>query len=394
MAGYNELIFGDSWKDLGIVKVEEDDQEDDDDISKPEDLSIKTRSISIQTEDCMQAMIGSYFPNLSLQQLGTFLEVLSNILARTTEEQSPANLVEVREEEVRIPASLPVERSLKEGRPDKSGWISLEPDFVTRESIKEDSAKVTYSEESKIRPTTTTTTTTATNATEFDIEDIKLEAPYSDSEAEDFETVEANHSFEIKKKQTLNFSSSHLRDDAHNHGPSGMELSSPSPVVGTENNEGSAKMRTVTAFVPYRIKRVSPVRGVHSAIRSPQTRDERMVKNMKIPFSVDFIINSSTEQFNEFNINLNEEQRNLCRDIRRRGKNKIAAQNCRKRKVEQISSLEEELEVFSRRKELLRKENAELGEIHKAWKKRIAGLENHILESGIENIPRWLSSNR
>jgi len=394
MAGYNELVFGDSWKDLGVVKVEEDDQQDDDDISKPEDLSIKTRSISIQTEDCMQAMIGSYFPHLSLQQLGTFLEVLSNILARSTEEQSPANLVQGREE-VRIPGSLPLEKSLKEGRSDKSGWISLEPDFVTRESFKEDSTKVTESEESKIEPTTTaTTSTTTTTATEFDIEDIKLEAPYSDSEAEDLETVEANHSFEIKKKQTLHFSPNYLRDDAHNHGPSGMELSSPSPVVGTENNEGSAKMRTVTAFVPYRIKRVSPVQSGHPAIRSPQTRDERMVKNMKIPFSVDFIINSSTEQFNEFNINLNEEQRNLCRDIRRRGKNKIAAQNCRKRKVEQISSLEEELEVFSRRKELLRKENAELGEIHKAWKKRIAGLENHILDSGIENIPRWLNSKR
>ena len=82
-------------------------------------------------------------------------------------------------------------------------------------------------------------------------------------------------------------------------------------------------MRTVTAFVPYRIKRVSPVRGTDSTIRPPQTRDDRMVKNMKIPFTVDFIINSSTEQFNEFNMNLNEEQRNLCRDIRRRGKNKV-----------------------------------------------------------------------
>ena len=62
--------------------------------------------------------------------------------------------------------------------------------------------------------------------------------------------------------------------------------------------------------------------------------------------------------------------------------------------MEQIICLEEELEVFSRRKELLRKENAELGEIHKAWKKRITVLENHILESGLENIPRWLTSNR
>ena len=104
MAGYNELILKESWKDLGIVKVEEDDHEDEDDISRPEDLSIKTRSISIQTEDCMQAMIGSYFPHLSLQQLGTFLEVLSNILARKTEEQSPGSMVQARE--VRITGSL------------------------------------------------------------------------------------------------------------------------------------------------------------------------------------------------------------------------------------------------------------------------------------------------
>ena len=89
MAEYSQLLFGDTWKDLGIVKIEEDDPEDDDDdISKPEDLSIKTRSISIQTDDCMQAMLGSYFPHLSMQQLGTFLEVLSNILAKRTEEQS------------------------------------------------------------------------------------------------------------------------------------------------------------------------------------------------------------------------------------------------------------------------------------------------------------------
>jgi len=381
MAGYNELILKESWKDLGIVKVEEDDHEDEDDISRPEDLSIKTRSISIQTEDCMQAMIGSYFPHLSLQQLGTFLEVLSNILARKTEEQSPGSMVQARE------------NSLREERSSKSGWISLEPDFVTSDSKREDSANITESEESKIKPITTITTTTPTT-TDFDIEEMKLEAPYSDSEAENVEPVVPDHYFEIKKKESLHLSSSNLRADDPIHGPLDRDVSSPIPIVGTENNEGFAKMRTVTAFVPYRIKRVSPVRGTDSTIRPPQTRDDRMVKNMKIPFTVDFIINSSTEQFNEFNMNLNEEQRNLCRDIRRRGKNKIAAQNCRKRKVEQIICLEEELEVFSRRKELLRKENAELGEIHKAWKKRITVLENHILESGLENVPRWLTSNR
>ena len=37
---------------------------------------------------------------------------------------------------------------------------------------------------------------------------------------------------------------------------------------------------------------------------------------------------------------LTEEQLNTCRDIRRRGKNKVAAQNCRQRKIEQIEELQ------------------------------------------------------
>ena len=157
-------------------------------------------------------------------------------------------------------------------------------------------------------------------------------------------------------------------------------------------------MRTVTAFVPYRIKRVSPVRGTDSTIRPPQTRDDRMVKNMKIPFTVDFIINSSTEQFNEFNMNLNEEQRNLCRDIRRRGKNKvgnlanqssayfsnfyfqIAAQNCRRRKTDQIADLEEEVVLVRSRKTTLIMEHENLLMKHQEWCVKLSNLERHVLD--------------
>ena len=41
------------------------------------------------------------------------------------------------------------------------------------------------------------------------------------------------------------------------------------------------------------------------------------------------------DDFNTILVNggMDEEQINTCRDIRRRGKNKVAAQNCRKRKV-------------------------------------------------------------
>ena len=77
----------------------------------------------------------------------------------------------------------------------------------------------------------------------------------------------------------------------------------------------------MTALVPYRIKKVSGM--IETAQKTHESRDERIAKSLNIPFSVDFIINSSTDKFNEININLNEEQRNACRDIRRRGKNKV-----------------------------------------------------------------------
>ena len=60
---------------------------------------------------------------------------------------------------------------------------------------------------------------------------------------------------------------------------------------------------------------------------------------MGLPITCADIINLPMDEFNDLlsKHELTEEQLTLCRDIRRRGKNKVAAQNCRKRKIDQVS---------------------------------------------------------
>lgn len=91
------------------------------------------------------------------------------------------------------------------------------------------------------------------------------------------------------------------------------------------------------------------------------SRDEQRAKALRIPFTVDMIINLPVDDFNEMisKHQLNEAQLVLIRDIRRRGKNKVAAQNCRKRKLENIVGLEYELDSLKEEKDRLMKEKSE-----------------------------------
>lgn len=86
------------------------------------------------------------------------------------------------------------------------------------------------------------------------------------------------------------------------------------------------------------------------------TRDEKRARTMNIPITVTDIINLPMDEFNErlSKYDLSEIQLSLIRDIRRRGKNKVAAQNCRKRKLDQILSLEDEVKQVRQRKEQLK----------------------------------------
>ena len=57
-------------------------------------------------------------------------------------------------------------------------------------------------------------------------------------------------------------------------------------------------------------------------------------------------MNFPMDEFNDLlsKRELTEEQLNLCRDIRRRGKNKVAARNCRKRKMDTIEELQNQVD--------------------------------------------------
>ncbi|KAM3858072.1 nuclear factor erythroid 2-related factor 3 [Diretmus argenteus] len=75
------------------------------------------------------------------------------------------------------------------------------------------------------------------------------------------------------------------------------------------------------------------------------SRDELRARAMCIPFSAMQIVNMPVEEFLEVleGHGFSSDQVTLLRDIRRRGKNKLAAQNCRKRKLDAITGLQEEV---------------------------------------------------
>lgn len=74
-------------------------------------------------------------------------------------------------------------------------------------------------------------------------------------------------------------------------------------------------------------------------------RDKQRSQSLKIPFSNELIVHLPVEDFSDLlsSYQLTDEQLALARDIRRRGKNKIAAQNCRKRKLDMMLCLESEV---------------------------------------------------
>ncbi|XP_008151982.1 endoplasmic reticulum membrane sensor NFE2L1 isoform X1 [Eptesicus fuscus] len=110
------------------------------------------------------------------------------------------------------------------------------------------------------------------------------------------------------------------------------------------------------------------------------SRDEHRARAMKIPFTNDKIINLPVEEFNELlsKYQLSEAQLSLIRDIRRRGKNKMAAQNCRKRKLDTILNLKRDVEDLQRDKARLLREKVEFLRSLRQMKQKVQSLYQEV----------------
>lgn len=114
------------------------------------------------------------------------------------------------------------------------------------------------------------------------------------------------------------------------------------------------------------------------------TRDEKRARSLNIPIAVQDIINLPMDEFNErlSKYDLSENQLSLIRDIRRRGKNKVAAQNCRKRKLDQILTLEDEVNAVVKRKTQLNADRDHLESERKRISNKFALLHRHVFQVG------------
>ncbi|XP_048195609.1 nuclear factor erythroid 2-related factor 3 isoform X2 [Perognathus longimembris pacificus] len=110
------------------------------------------------------------------------------------------------------------------------------------------------------------------------------------------------------------------------------------------------------------------------------SRDERRAKALHIPFSVDEIVRMPVDSFNSMLSRhyLTDLQVSLIRDIRRRGKNKVAAQNCRKRKLDIILNLEDDVSNLQAKKETLKRERTQCNKAIDIMKQKLQDLYHDV----------------
>ncbi|NXG26728.1 NFE2 factor, partial [Grallaria varia] len=88
---------------------------------------------------------------------------------------------------------------------------------------------------------------------------------------------------------------------------------------------------------------------------APGSRDRRRALALALPLAPEAIVSLPVEDLKAIlaRARASGAQLALCRDIRRRGRNKVAAQRCRRRRLEAIAGLRAELGRLGRERERL-----------------------------------------
>lgn len=133
---------------------------------------------------------------------------------------------------------------------------------------------------------------------------------------------------------------------------------------------------------------VPPIKSIKQEVMSEDeaepeemSRDERRVQALGLPFSAFQIINMPVEDFLELldRQDLSGSEVSFLRDVRRRGKNKLAAQNCRKRKLDAILGLQGEVEGLAVHRDALLRQRAHTAKALSAAAERFETLSRTVL---------------
>lgn len=136
--------------------------------------------------------------------------------------------------------------------------------------------------------------------------------------------------------------------------------------------------------------------------KSREGKDEKLgrEKGITVFISTNDIINLPMDEFNDLltkyrqqDNGMTEEQAVCARDIRRRGKNKNAAQNCRKRANSRIDRLREEVKSHKEKKRRLERDYSLLDEELKTEERLNAELSHRILCDEDMDPKHWMLEN-
>ena len=168
---------------------------------------------------------------------------------------------------------------------------------------------------------------------------------------------------------------------SENIAPSPTTTTQPLPLL-QDNNGDLQNMCIIDTTQPE-----NPAVGAGDAVGgepSNMNKYEKMRREAGITLSVDQLVNTPTmDEFNDLlsRQNFTAEQLKTCRDIRRRGKNKLTAENSRKRKYDLVKDLEDRCQEARKRGQELEREYAD----SRTGYLEVAGAVNKLMDRILES---------